>query len=155
MAKVIQNRLNSVVTLAGGKIRLQPRGTPGAKAEITDAQCALPDVVNFQVKGFVSVLSVSQVVSQASVPPAPKPMPKVELPKEEVAKIESIVTITAEVTVAPVATVETSDPSSSVAPPSEVVPAEPDTEPDTELEPAPQEVSKPATSRNSRRRQRH
>jgi len=83
--KVIYNLTMSNVALDGGKIRLGPRGAPGDRCNITDAQAALSDVVSFSVQNKVRVLSVDQasqfevstkVAVAAKAAEAPKPAPK-------------------------------------------------------------------------------
>lgn len=87
--RVIYNLQDSVTLLDGGKIRLQPRNTPGEHVNITDEQANRTEVVAFSVHRRVNILTLeesaayeaqraqtaSTVVVEA---PAPAPAPVLE-----------------------------------------------------------------------------
>lgn len=84
MSKVIQNRLNAIMVLAGGSIRLQPRGTPGSSATVSDDIAKLPDVKACEQRGRIIVRDEEAALPETpAVAPAPPPAAPVVLPVEE------------------------------------------------------------------------
>lgn len=71
--KVIENLLNSIVSLDDGRIRLQPRGSDGSCATITDAQANLPQVAHFTAYNKVRVKNLAEHLP-AEKQPAPQPV---------------------------------------------------------------------------------
>ena len=71
--KVIENLLNSIVSLDDGRIRLQPRGSDGSCATITDAQANLPQVAHFTAYNKVRVKNLAEH-QPAEKQPAPQPV---------------------------------------------------------------------------------
>lgn len=87
--RVIYNLQDSVTLLDGGKIRLQPRNTPGEHVNITDEQANRTEVVMFSVHRRVNILTLeesaayeaqrAQTASTVVVEvPAPAPAPVLE-----------------------------------------------------------------------------
>jgi len=58
--RVIYNLQDSVTLLDGGKIRLQPRNTPGEHVNITDEQANRTEVVAFSVHRRVNILTLEE-----------------------------------------------------------------------------------------------
>lgn len=86
MPKVIQNRLNAIMVLAGGSIQLQPRGMPGSSITVSDDTAKLPDVKTSEQLGRVIVRDDEAAPPAApTVTPTPPPAALVAPPAEQLA----------------------------------------------------------------------